>query len=598
MNDTPENWDGVEEIVVASPSTVFIGGFFNNAYAKAGGTIPNSAGIAMYDATSDAMTAVGTGLGGVDKIVNGMTLAGDDIIATGQFTSVNGAGTGALRVGRWNGTSWSPIGDSTDGAPNRVVAAIAAEGNDIYIGGTFDRVKNGDVNVPNTIFLAKWDGAASDWVSIGAALNSGSGGVIEELRVIDHGGIKYLYAGGQFTSIGGVTAFNIARLNITVPGSNWEPISSGCTNGVNNAVRSIIDAGGGAIYVAGKFTDAGNIAAADRVAKFTPGASTVCTPRFPPPTDFRVAGIFETGWWFNVDGKNRILPAEALVLKWSPPAGDEGRVYALYQVTTGHMGFSCQTTSDSCTIYFPYPTQAGLPDAAEVTFTLTAISLFGDGTEVTLGPIGAPEPQFADGPLPKAVLEAEGLLRFARFRWGTPVLKNQAILTKTVWKFSRDRESSTFQRVVDPRYIDGELWIGFSVGERLVEVQFCYWRQKCFTGAVGTFKPYDLQLTSSNRKRILLGLAGTRVTVRGTAPGLASGSVIYPWIKVGNDQWKQVPNATVTVQRDGSFSWTSTLPRNVNRTQIQVRFEGGNEKLREEARWLGLTSNTLTIGGV
>lgn len=70
-----------------------------------------------------------------------------------------------------------------------------------------------------------------------------------------------LYAGGAFTSIGGITVQGIARWN----GTAWEKVGTGA--GANNTVYSIAFDANGAVYISGDFTSVDGVAAS-RIAKF------------------------------------------------------------------------------------------------------------------------------------------------------------------------------------------------------------------------------------------------------------------------------------------------------------------------------------------
>jgi hypothetical protein len=73
--------------------------------------------------------------------------------------------------------------------------------------------------------VAKWDGLS--WSALGGGV-SGSLGVfsfpiVEALAVFHDGGGAALYAGGSFTTAGGIPAANIARWN----GTTWSALGSG-----------------------------------------------------------------------------------------------------------------------------------------------------------------------------------------------------------------------------------------------------------------------------------------------------------------------------------------------------------------------------------
>src|SRR5690606_2012417 len=73
-----------------------------------------------------------------------------------------------------------------------------------------------------------------------------------------------LYAGGYFTTVGGITANNIARWD----GSSWSPLGSGMNNSVY--ALTVFDDGSGtgpALYAGGAFTTAGGVTV-NRIAKW------------------------------------------------------------------------------------------------------------------------------------------------------------------------------------------------------------------------------------------------------------------------------------------------------------------------------------------
>src|SRR5205823_3890290 len=84
------------------------------------------------------------------------------------------------------------------------VSALAASGSDLYAGGHFSTA--GGVSASR---IAKWDGSA--W----SALGSGANGIVWALAVSGRG--SDLYAGGDFTTAGGVSASRIARAQLSSP---------------------------------------------------------------------------------------------------------------------------------------------------------------------------------------------------------------------------------------------------------------------------------------------------------------------------------------------------------------------------------------------
>ena len=85
----------------------------------------------------------------------------------------------------------------------------------------------------------------------GRLLGAGMNGVVRALATSD--GI--LYAGGDFTTAGGVAATGIAQWD----GTNWAPVGSGLSG--TSPVVYTLAASGSNLYVGGSFTNAGGLAA-------------------------------------------------------------------------------------------------------------------------------------------------------------------------------------------------------------------------------------------------------------------------------------------------------------------------------------------------
>src|SRR6185503_18691424 len=80
----------------------------------------------------------------------------------------------------------------------------------------------------------------------------GTNGRACDFTVFDDGSGPALYAGGAFTTAGGVSARHVARWD----GSSWTPLGSGTSSTVL-ALAVHDDGGGPALYAGGEFTTAG-----------------------------------------------------------------------------------------------------------------------------------------------------------------------------------------------------------------------------------------------------------------------------------------------------------------------------------------------------
>jgi len=127
----------------------------------------------------------------------------------------------------------------------------------LYAGGQFTTAGGVTVNR-----VAKWDGVS--WLPIGDGMNNH----VLALAVFDDGSGPALYAGGRFTSAGGVSANRVAKWD----GSGWSPLSSGLGGMVfNDAVYALTvfdDGSGASLYAGGQFTIAGFGTIVNRIAKW------------------------------------------------------------------------------------------------------------------------------------------------------------------------------------------------------------------------------------------------------------------------------------------------------------------------------------------
>src|SRR6185436_6679524 len=108
--------------------------------------------------------------------------------------------------------------------------------------------------------IAKWDGTS--WSPLGSGMNGSVWALVEH----DDGTGPALYAGGDFTTAGGVAANRIARWN----GASWSALGSGVAGTTTPSVRALVvhdDGSGPALYAGGSFTQAGAVIV-NRVAKW------------------------------------------------------------------------------------------------------------------------------------------------------------------------------------------------------------------------------------------------------------------------------------------------------------------------------------------
>ena len=259
--------------------------YASGAFNSAGGSPTNN--VAKWDGTSWSPLGSGIGGGGLLDFATFDDGDGPKLYGGGYFTSAGGVA--ARFVASWDGTSWAPLGDGTldhgglalavfdDGSGHGAelfTQAWAWNGTDwreledpaplddevwalavhdsgagasvLYAGGDF--LNAGGTPVSG---VARWDGA---WLPLGSGIDAR----VHSLALYDDGGGggTQLYAGGNFSTAGGVAANRIARWD----GASWSPLGSG-TNGTVRALAVFDDGSGPALFAGGPFTSAGGIPA-------------------------------------------------------------------------------------------------------------------------------------------------------------------------------------------------------------------------------------------------------------------------------------------------------------------------------------------------
>jgi hypothetical protein len=147
---------------------------------------------------------------GMNADVLALTVYNGELIAGGSFTVAGGVS--AIRIARWNGTSWSSLGSGMNGT----VYALTVFDGQLIAGGSFTTAGGVPANR-----IARWDGAG--WSPLGDGMNN----AVRALTEFDEDGAginpTMLYAGGSFTTAGGLSSAYFARWGCM-------PILTGDTN--------------------------------------------------------------------------------------------------------------------------------------------------------------------------------------------------------------------------------------------------------------------------------------------------------------------------------------------------------------------------------
>ncbi|MEJ7693430.1 SdrD B-like domain-containing protein [Daejeonella sp.] len=252
--------------------------------------------------------------------VNGKLYAiahiGTDIYVGGEFTMAGGVP--ANNIAKWNGSTWSALGQGLTGIFSKV-NAILAVGTDLYVGGTFSLAGGVSANC-----IAKWDGY--NWTALGAGISGNGNGIwhVEEIRMIGNN----LYAGGLFNLAGGISAKNIAKWN----GTSWSALAGG----FSGVVLSIAEFNG-MVYAGGISGNSGGNNSTSSLYKWNGTSWSLAIPWSLTPTvcDLLVVGpnLYVGGFFTQPWGTNRIAKWDGTT--WSSVGtGTNGHIDAL--VTIGN----------------------------------------------------------------------------------------------------------------------------------------------------------------------------------------------------------------------------------------------------------------------
>ena len=222
--------DGVYSLAL-STSSLYVGGNFTTA----GGVAASN--VAKWDGASWSALGVGTN----DTVYALAVNASGTLFAGGSFTDAGGSYVG--RIAEWNGSAWSTFDANEFGVNNTVYSIAIDASNVLYIGGDFNvAVSNGgQFLVPRVL---KW--IAPNWVPLGPDFSNGGVRVIR----FDHSGT--LYAGGNFSRIGGVFVDKVAKWN----GSTWSQAGSAGFD-TNDVVSTLASDPSNHITIGGSFASIG-----------------------------------------------------------------------------------------------------------------------------------------------------------------------------------------------------------------------------------------------------------------------------------------------------------------------------------------------------
>ncbi len=264
------NSNGIIRTIAVNGTSVYAGGEFTSI----GGQTRNR--IAKLDYSTGAATSWDANANGIVYTI-AVSSDGSEIYAGGAFNGTNSIG-GQTRNRIAKLDNFTGAADASwDANASGIVRTIVIDGTNIYVGGEF----RGDLCIGgkwrnNIARLNTTTGAADDWApNPSASFNA-------HVYTIAVSGTS-VFAGGEFTSIGGKPRNYIAKLNATINTNNadptWDPKAS--------RYVYTLAVSGSYVYAGGEFSKFGTTYTRNRIARFsTTGDGT------PDTWDPNVSGNF------------------------------------------------------------------------------------------------------------------------------------------------------------------------------------------------------------------------------------------------------------------------------------------------------------------
>jgi len=191
--------------------------------------------IAVFNESTETWSALSSGLSssGYSCVLD----SDNNLYVGGSFTSAGGI-SGTKCLAKWDGSNWSSLGT----VPNSVYTIQYGVDTDaLYVGGLFNSVDS----LPNTGLLAKYTVSTSTWSSLGDFTNGGDT-VIYTLRYNNNDSV---YVGGAFVSNGSGMAYRDSDGNWTDLAAGSYSFSPSLGGGSFTAIDMTVDTSGNIIVI-------------------------------------------------------------------------------------------------------------------------------------------------------------------------------------------------------------------------------------------------------------------------------------------------------------------------------------------------------------
>jgi hypothetical protein len=278
-------------------------------------------------------------------------------------------------------------------------------------------------------------------------------------------------------------------------------------------------------------------------------------------------------------------------LAWDAPAGTNYRQFNVttqgrfvggaFTDTANHTGLSCWTSSNSCTIFFPFTsndrTMAGR-QYHQLIYTLQGYSSEGSSQPTSIGPLASLEPTPPSAPLN---VTAEAGYNTVTVTWDAPTSSGSAgFVMNYLVRSSRGNVCITRVTTI-PETADARRC---TFTKLRPGVQYTFTVEALSTFGWGAtsepsnrLTPYFLRTVDSRRQGPWFSLRfGSRTTWTGEAPGYLPGTQITPYVRIGTGAWQRDTRARVRVGEDGRFIYRRDVNVFYSRRTVSVRFAVGN----------------------
>ena len=535
-----------------------------------------------------------------DKIpspgVYGLALGGNNwLYAGGQFVASDDT---LNNVARWNGSNWVRMGDGlriTNSAGGYVVQ-------DMVVGNDF--IGNDDTNyADDTVYalggfthtcatlacaadgrlatgVAQYSQVDDTWYPVGNGAMSATSQAFAGAYVDDT-----LYVGGNFSSIGSVSALHIARWNDAA--GTWAPLGGGLGIPGNAVYAMAVHPTTKDLYVGGTFGQAFGYPAAS-----APG---IIKWDYTDDTWYSVGTGLTSG---NVDDIGFSLDGNTMWLGLDAGAVDGNSAGYVAQLTSSQLSSPSATTvsgswnaitsGGDTGVGGPAPSGGVNQTSVRAVYAIGNDSAMFGGNFHTAGattagrvarwspPLPPPPPPPSIPPGAPTAVTATAGVQSVTVTWAAP-------------SYSGTQPITNYRATASPGGATCEVnALTCTFTDLAVGTPYTFQVQAFNAVGWSTFSapsnsasplappppPVPVSVSISSAERTISG-RGTTISAFITTTGVDAGTPVVPWTRIGRGEWTPNSASTLVVGPDGSAQWKRKFGANRNRSTISIRFEVG-----------------------